>query len=226
MFVHMLILATSYNIYLASGAHIECNPKHHKIGCFKRMPSLLPDLLVNDRDKTHANYSGIIIDWHDYGNYLHSLACRCEQKARGHYNFFAIGFYGECYAGRDLLGLERIMKFGLYASSDCVNGEYASCDIDSREECAGKAKVEYIYIMDSSKPKCTFKNGDGKARKEVYAGFANSREECVRTCFKYREEDPDVNGVTMKSTGRGSCYCEVAMTGRYSGNTWISCMFE
>jgi len=114
----------------------------------------MQDLIVNDRDVTHANYSGHPIDWVDYYGTLRSLSCRCYTKAKAEgYKFFAIGFYGECFAGRDEQQYNTLTASTNRYSGDCVNGEYEICDTSTPYECTGMAHSEYVYLLNKEESK-------------------------------------------------------------------------
>ncbi|XP_057292942.1 uncharacterized protein LOC130621632 [Hydractinia symbiolongicarpus] len=223
----MLFLFLFLAVFYCAADATTCDPDYQKIGCFKRTPTLLHDLLVNDRDPTHANFSGQLINWNDYGNYLHSLACRCSEKVRKyHYRFFAIGFYGECFAGHDSSMFEQMLKTGLLASQDCVDGEYAPCDQFSPMECSGKGHSEYIYKLNNPPVRCDLKPGDGVGSGEISIGIKGSLKECIDACLDLKDEFPDVNGVTILSSGVAECFCERGQTGRNSSPRWRNCLLE
>jgi len=142
------------NGWSGPGCNIDirpCKQRFKKIGCFKRTrhyTHIMPDLIINDRDVTHANYSGNPINWTDYQGSLSSLACRCSTKAKiGGYQFFSIGFYGECFAGRDLTSYKALLSSTGEYSSNCVNGKYELCSNITPNECAGKQHSQYVYLL-------------------------------------------------------------------------------
>jgi len=123
----------------------SCRNRYMKRGCYKRNDDdVIPDLIVNDRDVTHANYSGYPIDWKNYHSSLYSLSCRCSAKAKADgYMFFSISFYGECFAGRDTTKLNRLKG----SASNCVNGKYEACDNKTADECTGTQYAQYLYQL-------------------------------------------------------------------------------
>jgi len=126
----------------------HCRSSFQKSGCFKRTPLVIPDLIVTDRDVTHANYSGHAIDWNNYPHSLRSLACRCHTKAKDDgYRFFSLGFYGECFAGKDDQKYANLLNSTDKYADNCVNGNSEICDDRSQYECVGKANAEYIYYL-------------------------------------------------------------------------------
>jgi len=140
----LVVLAT---VFLSGvGASVQCKRDFRKAGCFKRNAGLLTDLIITDLDPTHKKF-GTEIDWGSFHASIHSLACRCRDKAlNGGYSYFSIGFYGDCYAGKDKEALEKkIILPGAHASNECVNGDYGDCEMDDKKECVGIEDNEYIY---------------------------------------------------------------------------------
>ncbi|XP_066931095.1 properdin-like isoform X1 [Clytia hemisphaerica] len=122
-----------------------------KVGCFKRSQSVFPDMIANNRDSSHASYIGQEIDWSNFGNSMKSLACQCSQAAKeGGYVAFALGFYGECFAGKDQKALDDLLIDPAQSSSACINKNYGKCQVG--ENCIGEANAEYIYTFASQAP--------------------------------------------------------------------------
>lgn len=120
-----------------------CRRDFKKVGCFERDWSKMTDLLITDLDPTHKNFTKHM-NWADYAEGLHSLACRCRAKAVGHYKYFGIGFMGECVAGKDEKGLEAMFK----ARSDgegCINGLMETCKKGNHLECVGNMDFDFFY---------------------------------------------------------------------------------
>ena len=80
---------------------------------------------------------------------IFSLACECNQKAKEQgLKYFSIRYWAECYGGKDLVALERMVKDGYGASTKCANVEFQDCtDHSGGTECAGKAFAEYMYLI-------------------------------------------------------------------------------
>jgi len=122
-----------------------------KVGCFKRSQSVFPEMIANNRDSSHASYIGQEIDWSNFGNSMKSLACQCSQAAKeGGYVAFALGFYGECFAGKDQKALDDLLIDPAQSSSACINKNYGKCQVG--ENCIGEANAEYIYTFASQAP--------------------------------------------------------------------------
>jgi len=122
-----------------------CRRDFKKIGCFSRDWSKVSHLLITDLDPTHKNYT-TDMNWADYAEGLHSLACRCRAKAVGRYKYFGIGFLGECVAGDDRKSLEAMFKERkIEGGGGCVNGQWEKCDVKHHAECAGDADFDFFY---------------------------------------------------------------------------------
>ena len=72
------------------------------------------------------------------------LACECGYEAsKQGYQFFSIGFYGECHGG-------NILPSSYEVSSNCISDYASRCDEgvdDNTVICAGKAIAEFIYKL-------------------------------------------------------------------------------
>lgn len=121
-----------------------CERKFKKIGCYNRDWGKVPHLLITDLDATHKNYTKEM-DWGDYNKGLHSIACRCLKIAVGHYKYFAIGFNGECVAGKDHEELEEMFRIKKEDKSGCINGNWEACDKNHHAECTGNADYDFFY---------------------------------------------------------------------------------
>ena len=78
----------------------------------------------------------------------YSLACRCRDKAIGHYKYFAIGFHAECVAGKDYESLEKMFaKQSAEDRSGCINGENEACDKNHAAECSGVVDYDFFYAI-------------------------------------------------------------------------------
>ena len=78
-----------------------CSVRFERIGCFhdnKEAPRLLPSYLLNDRDENLPNFSGHLIDWKNWYEYLPDLVCRCAKKTKEKgWKLFGIQFWGEIF---------------------------------------------------------------------------------------------------------------------------------
>lgn len=70
------------------------------------------------------------------------LACRCAiESGYKEYTHFGLQFYGECWSGPH--AAEVFPTYG--ESKKCVGVRYDPCDDQSRSECVGGARMNYIY---------------------------------------------------------------------------------
>jgi len=139
----------AYSAFTKSKGSI-CTRDFRKVGCFRRNHEVT--MLVTDLDeKHHESISGegtfTAMNWGDYALGLHSLACRCRAKAAAqNYKYFAIGFFGECVAGKDTKVLEAMFKsVGDDHSAGCQNGQWGACDKNHHDECGGMADFDFFY---------------------------------------------------------------------------------
>merc|ERR1712212_1176233 len=83
----------------------NCARNWEKVGCFHddigaKNGRVYPFELVNHRDPTNPKWDGHLLDWNNWNQSLHSLACKCAEKASDlNYQFFGLQFYGECWSG-------------------------------------------------------------------------------------------------------------------------------
>lgn len=127
----------------------SCQRNYIKIGCFDRKWEREWDLLITTLDRSHQNYTRDM-DWSDYTSALHKLSCECVERAKGHYEYFAIGFNGECIASKDTKGLEKMFSEEKESSEGCVDGEYSKCDKNDHQECVGLADYDFFYQLSPS----------------------------------------------------------------------------
>ena len=84
-----------------------------------------------------------------------SLACRCSDVTKAiNYKYFAIGFYGECWAGYDETLYNNLLGDFTQGAITCINGEYWSCENQGIDECTGGAHAEYVYKLISDEEGC------------------------------------------------------------------------
>ena len=62
------------------------------------------------------------------------------------YKVFALGFYGECFAGKDEKLFEDMLLDQSASSTGCIKHDYGACD-DSNKTCIGGANAEFAYKM-------------------------------------------------------------------------------
>jgi len=173
-------------IACASAAFRTCDRKMFaKVGCYARNQALLPDMILNGREVT-AKYlpEDGLISWEDYNSYIHSLACECAEKAKEQgYKYFGIGFYGECFAGKNV-GLAGVLA-KTPISDLCIRGDYTACEKveDGSHECVGGANAEYIY---------TIQEQAAQAEQRINGGYGKWAEwtQCDQECgegMQFRE---------------------------------------
>ena len=74
------------------------------------------------------------------------MTCRCLEKAKKHnYKFFGLGFYAECFAGKDVAKYRALMNDPYGESNQCINNEYMLCDPLYDSECVGEANADFVY---------------------------------------------------------------------------------
>jgi len=161
-----LLLLLIGAVAFANAAFKTCDRKtFSKVGCYKRDTSLLSDMILNGRETTkeYMPESGLI-SWRQYNDYIHSLACECAEKAKSlKYAFFAIGFYGECFAGKDRTRIVTSLAQSTQ-SSQCIKGDFQKCEASSgagSHECVGSASHEYIYSIQEDTNSDDNKNVNG-----------------------------------------------------------------
>ncbi|KAK3726389.1 hypothetical protein QZH41_016254, partial [Actinostola sp. cb2023] len=124
---------------------ISCSLEIERVGCYRDNHNSnarpLANYVLNDRDPTHASYSGQSIDWVNYDVYLPQLACRCAKKAKENGGkYFGLQFYGECWTHPQ--GDET---YGRDGKSDvsCINQCYRNCN--DQPFCVGELNMNYVY---------------------------------------------------------------------------------
>lgn len=144
------IIGLTCYLYGINGTFVTCNRDYLKIGCFKNT-KYLNTLLLNDRDPGSPTFSGFMIQWGNLGKSLHSLACRCAEKARREgYTHISIRFFAECWAGRGWSTFDLLRN--AQRSKDCLQDRYEPCSKHyGSGECTGTAKDEYIYEVVTTK---------------------------------------------------------------------------
>lgn len=128
--------AAQYNTFTT------CVRDYVKQGCYREAHTTM-DLIISDRDS-----QGIELNWLKFKESIHSLACRCSAKAKANgYTYFSIRYYAECWAGKDLQQMERVIEDGRVKADDCINHEFKQCIKNHFRECVGAASHEYFYSM-------------------------------------------------------------------------------
>jgi len=103
----------------------------------------MSQLLITDRDPSASKY-GKSVDWHDWENYLHGLACRCAQAASSlGYTMFGLQNYGECWSGSE--SCDQYSRHG--DSQLCIGQNYTMCDINDDNECIGRGGANFVYLL-------------------------------------------------------------------------------
>jgi hypothetical protein len=142
----MMLLQIVSIMFLPVVIGTMCDRNFAKLGCYGRSPDIVTELLITDLDPTHHKW-GEDIDWSDFKGSLHSLACRCRDKAIGKYQYFSLGFYGECFGASNAEVFESRKE-----SQACINGAHNECTKDTKEECAGVQDAEYVYEILTAPP--------------------------------------------------------------------------
>jgi len=134
----IILLFLSCSLVAAIHAYglTRCARNYEKHGCFVATSDQSASMLVYDR------YN---IQWKNIEAYMHSLACRCEAKARERkYAGFAIHFWGECYGKTpaQLTALDKKTR-----SNECTGDQaYKGCSAEAKE-CAGHAYTDFVYKL-------------------------------------------------------------------------------
>ena len=79
--------------------------------------------------------------------------------------------------------------------------------------------------MFSEKTLCTFLPGDGVGGTEKTIGMQTGND-CVRACLKLKETDSNVNGVTLLSSDKPGCWCEIGMNDRKKNAKYKTCFLN
>ncbi|KXJ23691.1 coadhesin [Exaiptasia diaphana] len=176
-----------------------CSRKWAKIGCYhdSLSPRPLPELLLNDRDIYSSANDGHVLDWHKWRESLHSLACRCAEKARQKgYKVFGLQFYGECWGGPS--GEAVYSKDG--PSNNCIQNLEVPRDCskeDHLSECVGGPKTNYIYYLMDNTPEPQSPDVDGGWSK--WSDWTS----CSKSCGKGQTSRERVcNNPTPKGNGK------------------------
>ncbi|XP_031571018.1 uncharacterized protein LOC116305279 [Actinia tenebrosa] len=122
-----------------------CDVDYYKLGCYidQYYSRGLPQLLFTDRDRS-SPYFQQYINWKNWDQYLHSLACRCASEARNrNFSMFGLQYYGECWAGAGACDTYGQLGY----SQHCVSRNYTRCDNDDENECVGGANANYVYLL-------------------------------------------------------------------------------
>ncbi|XP_066924719.1 coadhesin-like [Clytia hemisphaerica] len=166
----------------------KCNPQSYvKVGCFKDniVPKrALTTQLLNRMDPHSKKGDGQLIDLNNYGQSLKELVCRCSQlaKAKG-FEYFAIQFYGECWAGHP----KDATRHGI-SKGGCVDARLKDGSCGPRStECAGKCGENFVYRV--AKPVDGGWSSWGKYGACVGRCGSKGVQRRYRTCSKPRPVD-------------------------------------
>lgn len=154
--IHVVILfcfiggACARSALYADEDYKTCKRTWKKVGCYRDLVDgkrALPNQMVNIRDKKSKVFIPPKLDWNNYPESLHNLACLCAEKARENgYDAFALQFYGECWSGDN--AKDRYAMFDAAKDDKCIMSDFGACDINSEEECVGKQKTNYVYVLE------------------------------------------------------------------------------
>ena len=70
---------------------------------------------------------------------------------------------------------------------------------------------------------CQFVRGDGIGGTEQNIGNKPNPQACIDACINKKKTEPDINGVTMRPSGKGSCYCEKKWKRSNNSPSWKTC---
>ncbi|XP_032235489.2 coadhesin [Nematostella vectensis] len=157
--------------------HVTCSRSWVKVGCFhdSLSPRPFPYELINDRDIFSNHSDGHLIDWRKWKESMHSLACRCAEKARASgYRMFGLQFYGECWSGPS--AELRYSNDG--PSENCFQQliKPYTCVKSDPVECVGGAKTNYVYMLTDNTPPSQDLYVDGGYT--TWSGWSG----CSKTC--------------------------------------------
>lgn len=131
-----------YRIAVPGCAHHNIEP----VGCFSddlKLPRPVPHYIQTERDYSHKNYNGHLIDWAHWRSYSPQMVCRCAEaaKKRGD-TYFAIQFWGECWSGK-----EGEVNFNRNGNSfKCRDENFHDCRCNAYI-CVGMAYTNYVYKL-------------------------------------------------------------------------------
>jgi len=223
----MMLIQISFVLFLPVVIGTTCDRNFAKIGCFTINPELAKELLITDLDPTHHKW-GEDIDWSDFEGSLHSLACRCRDKAIGKYQYFSLGFYGECFGASSA----EVFHESRTESQACVNGGHGGCTKDSKGECVGVQDAEYVYEIETAPtapaPKevcpiekgfCVLPNGGDQNSgviklNNVDGNTAQAQETCLNLC---RQRQDATGCEVIWDQGNRGCYIHTQTVARGNG---------
>ena len=73
---------------------------------------------------------------------------------------------------------------------------------------------------------CNFVRGDGVGGTEQNIGSKPTPQACIDACVYKKKTDPQINGVTITPSGKGSCYCERKMVKSNNSPSWKTCQLQ
>ena len=79
---------------------------------------------------------------------------------------------------------------------------------------------DMLFLSDYS---CNFVRGGGVGGTEQNIGSRPSPQACIDACVNKKKTDPEINGVTITPSGKGSCYCEKKMKKSNNSPSWKTC---
>ncbi|XP_073238208.1 collagen alpha-1(XIV) chain-like [Porites lutea] len=169
-------------------------------------------MLLNDRDR-YSKYheQGYLLNWHKWKESIHSLACRCAERAlQKGYNYFGLQFYGECWSGpfaefnysRAGVSDRCIMNHDDGQPTTVNLKKPTACVQAQDQECVGQQLTNYIYkLASNSGPQSPDVDG-GYSQWSQWSKCSKScgigRKSRERTCTNPR---PQGNGKSCRRLG-------------------------
>ncbi|XP_028403372.1 uncharacterized protein LOC114526070 [Dendronephthya gigantea] len=153
--VASLILMVCCQILLASSSdtdkiknvesHCGCRVMYKPVGCEKdkRNDRALPEMLIDERDRSSSHYNGFDVDWDNWDEYLPAFTCRCAEAAmKKGYKYFGLQYWGECWSGPSPAADNEYDKHG--PADECYDPQYERC-AETSTNCVGAENENFVY---------------------------------------------------------------------------------
>lgn len=144
--VYSLVLAVA--AFTVVESNCGCRIPFNVVGCRKdiRGDRALPEILINERDRTSSKYNGFDVNWYDWDNYLPAFACRCAEAAmKKGYKYFGLQYWGECWSGPSPAVDQTYEKHG--KGQACYGPGYEKCT-PSFTTCVGDHNNNFVYEIE------------------------------------------------------------------------------